>query len=318
VQAFRVYNGDSSPGAPAAPDGVPFARVPDSALADSRLSDSSVRVLAAVMSYCWSNVTTVYLDRLAIGRACGKSQSAVYRALFQLEEAGYLERDRDRTRAGAPHCLVLCFRLRMPASGGVPPVTSEGLQSFSSEGLTGQNCRVDPSEVKGCNPSLLKGTSLLRISSKEEREKLNETPPAPTRGAEAHSSPASGQSDPPAGPARGPLAADEVAELLADAGCPGSPAELTSQAGLARVMIRCGVRQGEIARDLVPSWLLDLPMAGCEPAVGSSAKIPPRPAGGPPPDLAGPAESNTPERIRTSNLRFRRPIVRQSSEGDAT
>ena len=103
-----------------------------------------------------------------------------------------------------------------------------------------------------------------------------------------------------------PLTAADVAELVAMAASRGPDGRL------ARIALRDAVRMGEVPAEVVPAELL-LPEKA--PTAGSSAKIPPRPAGVPSP---GPAcaldQANTPEWIRTTNLRFRSPIVLQPSE----
>ena len=325
--SLRLYAGDSSPGDRGAPSPDSFGRVPVAALKDSRLSDATIRVLAGIMSYYRGKVTSssvVKVGRDAIGNVCAKGESSVYRAIVELEECGYLVRDRDRSRPGSPHCLWLRFSLiGAPSSLGEQPFTSEGLQPFTSEGLPLQPCMVDPSHVEACDPSLLKGSSLLRFMSVRDGEKIPETPPAPTCG-QVHSSPASETGPVGSGPAV-PAVPSRVASGVVAIETPESVFALCSDLGrggeaasVARFVLGCGLRRGGIPvewlpRELVQELVADrsLPAFG-EPAVESSAKIPPPPAGGP--ALEIPAEASTPERIRTSNLRFRRPSVVHPSE----
>ena len=106
--------------------------------------------------------------------------------------------------------------------------------------------------------------------------------------------------DPPPPPI--PLTAAEIDELIKQAMQPGWHGEWI------RVSIRVGVRDGEIPAELVPVELL---LGAKEaPAAGPSAKIPLQPVGGPSPEPSCTLDqASTPDWIRTSNLRFRRPML---------
>lgn len=85
--------------------------VPVEAISDRRLSNSAFVVLAGLMAGPWDEAGTVHVTQEQLARDLGKSLSSVKRALRNLEECGYIRRGRDYSRACAPPCIRLLFRL---------------------------------------------------------------------------------------------------------------------------------------------------------------------------------------------------------------
>lgn len=182
---LRIFRGGGAPAA-APEDGSTFARVPVEALRDPELSDAAVRILGGLMAGLWSDAQAASVTREQLAGELGRSVSSIERGIRELEARGYLERDRDRSKMGAPHRLVLLFRLK---SRSIQPVRSEGLQPVGSDGVTLQLRRGDPSEVTGCNPSEVTGSSYRENSKREKSETDAEAESSATRPTVAASPP---------------------------------------------------------------------------------------------------------------------------------
>jgi hypothetical protein len=188
----------------------PFARVPDSAVGDTRLSDGAFRLLAAIMSGVWSQASEIHLTREELTRRVGKGLTTVKRQLVELEECGYLERDRDYTKPGAPHRLILGFRLRAPSgtgacmqpaksgplqpaeSGPLQPAKSGPLQPAKSGPPRGQDRADDGPTLDGCNRPKLDPSSYRENFEEKGRERN------PLRTPASSSRPGSRAATPPA------------------------------------------------------------------------------------------------------------------------
>lgn len=249
--ALQIYVGDHS--APRVEDEPHnFARVPVSAISDPRLPDSAVRVLAAILAGLWTQATRAYVTREEIGRACGKSPEAVRRALEVLERFGYLERGRDRTKAGAPHYVELLFRVKAPY-----------MQPHRTEGSTPQKCGVNPTPARDCNPTPARGHTTKRIKREKKEKRIESQAPSATR---------PGRASPPS-PGEG-----ELEELVA--GCrEGGVVGRLSLVAL-RDLVDQGVDLGRVVCDPaeLASWLEGRDR-GEAPAGGSVAKRTPGPVG---------------------------------------
>jgi hypothetical protein len=136
--ALRLHDPGQRPRA----ETVPYGRVPRPAIADPRLADGDVRILAAIMGEVYKDATCVYMTNAEIVRASSKSLRAVQRCLRHLEEVGYIACEPSPTGDGRRRiALVVRPRTRPdPMPELAPPPTPPVAPKDATDGM--RACRV--------------------------------------------------------------------------------------------------------------------------------------------------------------------------------
>ena len=142
-----------------------FTRVPDDALEDPRLTDTTLRVFACLLKGNHTGEKVLYLSRAELARRARKSVRCIHDELVLLERCGYLRRDRDREKGGAPHCIVLCYELRPALKLEPGPPVAKGSRGASNR-HHGADCNRHPRS--GCNRHHGAGPSLFEQREPEE------------------------------------------------------------------------------------------------------------------------------------------------------
>ncbi len=89
-----------------------FTRVPDDALEDPRLGLVTQAVFAQLLKRNWTNDQALKVTQAEIASRCRLSERALLPHLVKLEQCGYIARERDRDKWGAPYQITLTSELR--------------------------------------------------------------------------------------------------------------------------------------------------------------------------------------------------------------
>ena len=108
ARPLRLFSGDRSP---RAEPPRRFTQIDDNVQEDGRLSRTDLAVLTAIMKQHWTDSPYVYIKRATIMAQARLGERAVRESLSHLERCGHIRRERDYGRPGAPHMIVLVFRL---------------------------------------------------------------------------------------------------------------------------------------------------------------------------------------------------------------
>ena len=223
-----------------------FARLPESAVRDTTLTDAAFRVLAAVHLIITTERTApVCLATTAdIAHVVGKTERNTFRRLAELERHGHIAREAIRTLPGAPRGIRPLARLRgVRQQSDMTPVSGCTMTPASGPHDTGVIAPCHP-----CQDAMTPASVPLLLKGKERKdpEDRSSSPHVPSEGATATTT---GEGESP----------EDVAALE----------QLAAQGGAAGKIATATLR-GIEARGKAP---------------GPSAKIPPGPhAGKEPPD----------------------------------
>jgi hypothetical protein len=242
-----------------------FGRTPEDAFDDPGLTFADKTVLGVLAFFAMNSYPNVTQKQTAIARKCALTPRGLRGILGRLQERGYLERSRDYSRRGAPHVIKLKRDFRTPFR-----LTSDALSTrpkSASNRKSGSGCnRKGGSD---CNRKGGSGATLFR-----DLERENPRPPSPRVEVPATSDAA--ESGPKPLSCR-PITSLDFARLcsIGDRHTSDGP---TAEAMAARAELRRLDGLGLLGSFGFPDFW-DGPRQGNEPAAGSSAKIPPRPAG---------------------------------------
>jgi hypothetical protein len=134
-----------------------FTRVPDDALEDPRLTDTTLRVFSSLLKGNTAGEKVLFISRDELARVARRTTRCVLNELIRLEGCGYIRRERDRSRRGAPHCIVLCYELRpaLKLESGPAIVTGSRRASNRNGGSDcNRNRRSDCNRNGGSGPTM--------------------------------------------------------------------------------------------------------------------------------------------------------------------
>ena len=161
-----------------------FGKTPLESLDDPNLIGSDVRVLSVLSYFARHAYPRIDAPRAVMARQSKLTERGFRKCLDRLERFGYLRRERDYSRPGAPHIIILTIEFRAPfklesevhATGKKRACN----RNQSSACNRNQSSACNRNQSSGCmqNPSFLKGFNTERDTEGGGR---NVPPLAPPR-----------------------------------------------------------------------------------------------------------------------------------------